>query len=117
MISLGFRRRKDKPLFSAIIEFFHHWYVDGSRLIFHRFIMILEQTDGVLAFRVTLKHIFEPLYGDYTVIGRTVGFVFRFLRLLVGLLIYCVFAGMFLTFYLVWLMLPLAILALAIKPA
>jgi len=103
-------------LFFRIKDFFHHWYADGSRVIFHRFILVLERVDGVLAFRVTLKHIFEPLYGDYTVIGRIIGFIFRFLRLVVGLLLYCILGGIFLMFYLIWLMLPLVILALAVKP-
>ncbi|TSC59908.1 MAG: Uncharacterized protein LiPW15_576 [Parcubacteria group bacterium LiPW_15] len=97
-------------------DFFHHWYVDGSRSIFHRFILVLERADGFLAFRVTLRHIFEPLYKDYTVIGRTIGFIFRSLRLFVGLVVYCVLGGMFLIIYFFWLMLPISILALAIKP-
>lgn len=102
--------------FFRIGGFFHHWYVDGSRSLFHNFVLILEKMDETLAFRVTLKHIFEPLYGDYTVIGRTVGFIFRSLRLFIGLIAYCVFGGVFLIFYFLWIILPLAILALAIKP-
>ena len=71
--------------------------------------------DRSLAFRVTLKHIFEPLYKDYTVIGRIVGFVFRFFRLVIGLVAYAVFGCLFLSFYLAWVLLPPAILAFGVK--
>jgi hypothetical protein len=104
-------------LFFRIKDFFHHWYADGTRAIFHRLVLILEKMDATLAFRVTLKHIFEPLYKDYTVIGRAIGFVFRFFRLAIGLAVYFIFGILFLLFYVFWLLLPPAILALAINPA
>jgi hypothetical protein len=99
-----------------IKDFFHHWYVDGSRYFFHGFISFLENLDRTLAFRMTLRHLFEPLYKDYTVMGRILGPIFRFGRVLVGLVVY-VFAGaVFLSIYLFWLILPAVALALAIKP-
>lgn len=103
-------------LFFRIGDFFHHWYVDASRYIFHYFISFLENVDQGLAFRVTLRHLGEPLYGDYSFIGRIIGFIFRSIRLFFGLIIYILLGIIFLLFYLAWILLPATLLALAIKP-
>ncbi len=93
--------------------FFHHWYLDGSRVIGHRFIMILENLDQTFAVKVTLEHFFEPLYKDYSAIGRIMGVVFRSLRVLIGLTIYLMVAAVSLAFYLVWLVLPILLISYA----
>lgn len=103
-------------LFFRAKDFFHHWYVDASRLFFHRFISYLENLDRTLAFRMTLKHLFEPLYKDYTIMGRILGPIFRFGRVLVGFVAYVFVGAIFLIFYLVWLLLPVALLAAIFNP-
>lgn len=102
-------------LLFRIGDFFHHWYADGSRTFFHFFTSTLESMDQRLVFRVTLKHIFEPLYKDYTIIGRIIGFIFRSIRLFFGFIAYVIFGAFFIVIYLVWLVLPIAILAMASK--
>ncbi len=102
--------------FFRVGDFFHHWYADGSRRLFHYFISFLENIDQGLAFRVTLKHISEPLYGDYSFIGRIIGFVFRSIRLIIGFFVYLFLGLLFLGVYLIWIFLPATLLALAIKP-
>lgn len=96
-------------------DFFHHWYADASKVIFHWFLNFLEGLDRVLAFRITLRHIFEPLYKDYSFMGHILGFVFRSLRLAMGLIVYLFCGGVFLLAYLSWLLLPIALLSLSIK--
>ena len=59
--------------FYRIGEFFHHWYVDGSRAIGRKFMLALSIADQSFAIKVTLHHFFEPLYKDYSVIGRILG--------------------------------------------
>lgn len=103
-------------LFFRIRDFFHHWYVDATRYFFHGFISFLENLDRTLAFRMTLRHIFEPLYKDYSIIGRIIGPIFRFGRVFVGLVVYVVVGAVFLIFYLSWLLLPVAALTFAVKP-
>lgn len=103
-------------LFFRIKDFFHHWYVDASRYFFHRFISFLENLDQTLAFQMTLRHMFEPLYKDYSIMGRILGPIFRFGRVLVGFVVYAIVGVLFLTFYLAWLLLPVAALVSAVKP-
>lgn len=97
------------------VDFFHHWYVDGSRVIGHRFVTALEETDRSLAIKVTILHFFEPLYKDYTVIGRILGVIFRTFRIVIGLVVYAVIVALFLLFYLAWLATPAVIIYYAVR--
>src|SRR5262245_26424479 len=93
--------------FYRIGDFFHHWYIDGSRRFGHSFISSLETLDDSFAVLITLNHFFEPLYGDYSVIGRILGVIFRTGRVIVGASIYAVLTAIFLAAYLVWLLVPI----------
>jgi hypothetical protein len=101
--------------FYRIADFFHHWYVGGSRAIAHRFISTLEDLDQSFAVAVTFRYLFQPLYKDYSIIGRILGLIFRTGRMIIGGVVYLVIAIMFLAFYLAWIALPLAVLFLVIK--
>jgi len=101
--------------FFRLGDFFHHWYVDGSRVIGHRFVTALEAADRSLAIRVTLRYFFMPLYRDYTVIGRILGVIFRTGRILIGLVVYAIIVSLFLLFYLAWLAVPAVIIFYALK--
>jgi len=99
------------------VDFFHHWYVDGSRTIGRRFIAALEEVDRVIALRVTFRYFFQPLYGDFSGIGRVLGVIFRTGRILVGLVIYAVVVAAFLAFYLLWIAFPAAVILYAVAYA
>jgi len=96
--------------FYRMFDFFHHWYVDGSRVIGHEFINTLESADETLALRITLRHFFEPLYKDYSVIGRILGVVFRTGRVIIGVFVYLFISVLFAAAYLVWIAIPALIL-------
>lgn len=87
-------------------DFFHHWYIDASRYFAHGFITFLEGLDKTFAVRITLRYFFQPLYKDYTIVGRILGVVFRTWRLLLGILVYVFFGALFLIFYAVWFLVP-----------
>src|SRR3989344_4716217 len=78
-------------LFFRISDFFHHWYIDGSRAILHRCTSVFESLDQTFALRITLRYFWKPLYGDYSIVGR-------------------IFGVIMLAFSLLWLILPFAIL-------
>lgn len=92
--------------FWRIADFFHHWYFHGSKNIAYYFVGILEKADRTLALKITLRHFFEPLYQDYSVIGRILGVIFRSSRILIGLVAYIVLGFLGLVLYLAWLALP-----------
>ena len=101
--------------FYRIADFFRHWYMDGSRVIAHRFISTLEEIDQTFAVRITLRYFFQPLYKDYSVIGRILGVVFRTGRILIGGAIYLVITLLFLAFYLIWVAVPAGIIFFVVK--
>lgn len=101
--------------FYRLFDFFHHWYVDGSRAIGHRFISALESADRSFAVKVTLVHFFEPLYRDYSVIGRILGVIFRTGRIIMGALAYFFIALFFAFIYVVWLAIPATIIFYAAR--
>jgi hypothetical protein len=102
-------------LFFRASDFFHHWYIDGSRVIWHKFVSAFEALDRTFAFRVTLRYFWKPLYGDYSIIGHIFGFFFRTARLLIGGAIYAALAAVMLALYTVWLFLPFLILFFAYR--
>ncbi|MBI3589225.1 MAG: hypothetical protein HY093_02320 [Candidatus Liptonbacteria bacterium] len=104
-----------RRLFYYLVNFFHHWYVHGSRNIGHYFLALLERLDKTLAIKITFKYFFQPLYKDYTVIGRIFGVVFRSARILLGVGVYAVIGVALLTFYLGWLALPLLMIISVFK--
>jgi hypothetical protein len=92
--------------FFRIADFFRHWYADGTRYLFHGFISFLASLDRVFAVRITWHYFTRPLYGDYSAVGRVLGVVFRSFRILIALAVYAALAGIFLLFYLLWLVAP-----------
>lgn len=92
--------------FYRIVDFFHHWYVDGSREIGRRFIGALENADRSLAIKITIRYFFQPLYKDYSLVGRVLGIIFRTGRILIGFAVYVTILALFALFYLAWLAVP-----------
>lgn len=89
-----------------IKEFLRHWYVKSVRIYGNFALDQFEKADKVLAWKITARHLFQPLYKDYSLIGYMLGFLFRFLRLLIASAVYAVMFAVALFFYLVWLLLP-----------
>ena len=96
-----------------ISAFVSHWYWDGLRSVARRAINTLEILDRAIALRVTLRHFFEPLYGDHTVLGHILGLVMRSARVVAGVLIYPVVIAAAAAAYVVWAAAPLAIISWA----
>lgn len=96
--------------FFRLSDFFHHWYIDGSRAIAHGSVSMLERIDRVIALRITLRYFFQPLYKDFTIIGRILGVCFRSVRVVIGIVIYGALMALLLVSYLLWIAIPLLVL-------
>lgn len=97
-------------LTKRVLDFFWHWYIDGFIRASDWTLSGLEQLDRRFAVRITVKNWFQPLYQDYTIIGYVWGFIFRTLRILVGLFVYLVFIFLAMAFFILWAALPLFII-------
>lgn len=98
-----------------ISDFFHHWYVDGSRAFGHRTMEIFRSLDRIFALRITIYYFWKPLYGDYSVIGRILGVIFRAFRALIATVLYAILATIAIALYILWLAIPFTPLFLAYR--
>lgn len=89
-----------------VSDFLRHWYWHSMRIYSNRVLDLLEAVDYRLAWRITLKNLFEPLYKDYTAMGYVLGFSFRALRLCIGGLIYLFVFAVAIALYAVWIAIP-----------
>lgn len=94
------------------IDALHHWYVDGPRWFLRTFFAVLADLDRSFAVRITLRHFSEPLYQDYSIVGRVLGIVLRSLRAGLGGVIYAALGIVWGAACLAWLCIPVALLVL-----
>lgn len=92
------------------LEFFQHWYLNSFRVYGHFVISVLEKLDRRFALKITLRHLFIPLYQDRSLIGYVLGFFFRFGRLILGSFVYLILLAIAAFFYFVWLAIPVFII-------
>ena len=96
--------------FYRIKEFLRDWYVVSSYAYVRAILGYMRHMDRTLAFKITLRNIFKPLYGDYSFAGHLIAFPFRIVRLFVSGLVYLIFLCGAVTLYLCWILLPVVLL-------
>lgn len=96
--------------FYRMMDFFHHWYIHGSRMIGRWAFAVFERLDRVFAVQITLRYFFHPLYKDYSIVGRILGIIFRSARVLIGVAVYLMLSPFFLVLYVAWVAIPPLIL-------
>jgi hypothetical protein len=100
-------------LLFRIEDFFHHWYIDGSRRVAESLFDTLRGLDRIFAVRITLAYLGTPLYGDPSLVGRILGILFRSGRIVIGGVTYGVVFGFYLAGYVLYLTLPIGLLLFA----
>lgn len=94
-----------------ILAFFRHWYWDSFWVVSKRLHRFLARIDRTVALRITLRNLFQPLYQDYTMLGYTLGFLFRSVRIVLGAALYAVLMLIIFALYALWLAIPLFLLS------
>lgn len=98
-----------RRFFYRIYDFLRHWYVKSAKIYSNFVLDRLAKIDRVLAWRINLQYLFQPLYKDYTIIGYGMGFLLRLLRLIGTGFVYLVIFAIAILIYLVWLLIPILI--------
>ncbi len=96
--------------FYRLIEFLRHWYVESIRIYWNFVIDRLETFDYYLAWKITLKNFFQPLYRDYSPIGYILGFIFRLGRFIFASIVYAFIFVIAAALYIFWLAVPLILI-------
>lgn len=101
--------------FNEIFDFFRHWYKNGFIRISQTAVSVLNFLDRYLAVRVSLNNLLRPLYQDRSVIGYSLGFIFRLIRIVLGAIIYLAVILAFSAVYLIWAAFPIYVVLRAVK--
>lgn len=94
-----------KKIFQEIIGFFQRWYLEGSEVFWSGVFSLLAVLDREFAVLINLRLITQPLYGDYSPVGRILGPILRLLRVLTGSMVYLLILVSALVLWLIWLLL------------
>lgn len=90
----------------GINQFFWFWYVQSSKDFWNREINFMKGIERDIGVMINLKLIFQPIFGDYSYMGRIIGPIFRLGRVSVGAAIICVSIFVVILIYLIWIILP-----------
>lgn len=102
--------------FHRIFEFFRHWYIRGFLNFSHKAVEVLEGLDQTFALKITIRNFFAPLFGDYTILGRILGFIFRSGRIFIGSIVYSIVILFFIVAFSFWAFIPVFIIFKIIFP-
>lgn len=94
-----------------IVDFLRHWYVRSAKLYSSYILDRLHDFDKVLAWKITLRNLFTPLYKDYTLVGYVLGFFLRAARLVVASVFYVAVFCVAVALYIIWLLTPPVLVA------
>jgi hypothetical protein len=86
--------------------FLRRWYVDASERFWAMTIEKSAAIDRVFAIKIMFRTITQPLYGDYSVIGRIIGPIFRASRILIALPIFAAYFAAAFALWTAWLAIP-----------
>ncbi|MFZ5424721.1 MAG: AAA family ATPase [Patescibacteria group bacterium] len=97
-----------------IYDFINWYFVKAPRVLFVTLLRILRHTNNEVAFTLNIRLLFTPLFGDYTKVGRIIGFFFRIIWMLVGSVALVFISILLFIAPIIWFLAPL-LLAIYIK--
>jgi hypothetical protein len=88
------------------LVFLRRWYVDATEIFWAAVAEHAAGVDRIFAVKIMLRTLFLPLYGDYTIIGRILGPIFRFGRIILTLPFFAIYYGAAVALWLWWVLIP-----------
>ncbi|MEI6477383.1 MAG: hypothetical protein WCO52_00090 [bacterium] len=83
------------------------WYVTSASWFYASFLESVASVEATLAVRDTIKNLRKPLFQDYTLQGRAIGFGLRLVRIFIGGLAFFTLGVLYGIVYVVWLFFPI----------
>lgn len=90
----------------SLHNFLYFWYVKSSRDFWSSEIKFMRSVEREIGVMVNLKLITQPIFGDYSYVGRFLGPFFRFCRVAIGLILLLVSFVSIIVIYVIWVFLP-----------
>ena len=82
------------------------WYTTGLKRMGGFYIRSLSDEAEKLALGIWIRHMFVPMYGDYTIAGRAISFFMRVVVLIIRAIIFVLWMSILSVMFLLWLLLP-----------
>lgn len=96
-----------KSLPKLLQDLTYWWFIKQPNHIFTVGRRILILIDSTLAFSINFRLMFTPLFGDYTLVGRCVGFITRLIEIIVGFCFVVLFGILVFVSPILWLTGPI----------
>ena len=93
--------------FTILLDYLRWYFVFIPKYLLNLLYRYINYIDNKLAITVMTSYFLTPLFGDKTIIGFLLGFVFRLLRIIFGLLVLFVFLINYLIILIFWVVAPL----------
>jgi hypothetical protein len=90
----------------GIFNFFYFWYFSSSKSFWRKEISFMKGIERDIGVFINLKLLFQPIFGDYSYMGRVIGPIFRLGRVLLGFIIMAISIIVILIIYTIWIILP-----------
>lgn len=89
------------------LAFLYWWLFTKPKNIVITMYRMLTILNNQLSLTLNLKLLFVPIYGDYSIVGRLVGIVFRLMSIVSGLLVFTTILAIAIIVPLAWIFIPL----------
>jgi hypothetical protein len=99
---------------SRPVIFLRRWYLDASLRFWATVLENFTKLDRIFAIKIMIQTIGLPLYGDYSIVGRILGPIFRTGRIMIALPIYILYFSFFAFLWVLWVSLPIYLVAKAL---
>ncbi len=99
-------------MLNSAAKFVYKWYFADSKSYWNSVISFVKFMDRDLGVVANIYNWTSPLYGDYSLIGKAIGPIFRTFRIFFGGLAHLLIFIIAFSFYLFWLALPIGIMAM-----
>ena len=90
-----------------MLQLVRFWYLQSPIAVYNSLLRTLNLMESTFAIQATIKNLGKPLFQDYTLQGRFIGFILRLVRIGAGIVAYSVISIIYLFGYLIWLLFPL----------
>jgi hypothetical protein len=92
--------------FKGIYDFLYFWYVKSSKDFWHRELVFIKDVERDIGLLINLKLLTQPIFGDYSYMGRIIGPIFRLGRVIFGFFLVLISLFAIIVSYVIWLLLP-----------
>ena len=102
-------------LLKSIYDFLYFWYIRGTKNFLRGEISVIEGVERDIGILINLKLVFQPIYGDYSILGKVIGPILRLGRVFFGFVLVVFLSIIIVVLYVLWLLLPFVSAVMILK--